>query len=60
MRPTRKIKCQICSWAGTRWYGSKGILVDPCPQCGSLVTYAALWRGDMPVTVDPKLGAKAA
>jgi len=60
MTPTRNTKCQICSWTGTRWYGSKGILVDPCPLCGRLVTYAAAWRGDQPVTPDLKLAAKAA
>ena len=61
MSPKRSVECQICDWKGTRWYGAKGILVDPCPRCSSRVTYAEAWRSDQPVTPDPKLMvAKAA
>lgn len=49
---TREIKCQKCSWAASRTYGANGILVDPCPECGSRVTYVRVWEGDMPVTPD--------
>ncbi|HXX18703.1 MAG TPA: hypothetical protein VEJ46_04825 [Candidatus Acidoferrum sp.] len=59
-QPKREVKCQICRWSGHRYYGAKGILVDPCPQCGSRVTYAAPQKGDMPATADPKLLAEAA
>jgi hypothetical protein len=50
--PSRAVKCQICSWKGIRKYGPDGILCDPCPECGRLVTYAAPWAGDPPVTQD--------
>lgn len=56
----REVKCQICAWRGPRYYGAKGILVDPCPQCGSRVTYASPHKGDMPVTADSKPLAEAA
>ena len=57
---TRTVKCQICNWRGVRCYGAKGILVDPCPACGSRVTYASVHKDDQPVTADPKLQAVAA
>jgi hypothetical protein len=50
--PSRAVKCQICSWKGIRKYGPDGILCDPCPECGRLVTYGAPWAGDQPVTQD--------
>jgi hypothetical protein len=49
--PTRPVKCQICPWTGTRYYGANGILCEPCP-CGHRVTYATAWDGDQPVTPD--------
>ena len=55
MPAIRKIKCQICDFKETRCSGLNGVLVDPCPKCGSRVTYAAHFDGDMPVILDPKL-----
>jgi NAD-dependent SIR2 family protein deacetylase len=48
--PSRQVKCQKCEWKAIRRYGANGILVDPCPLCGSRVNYAAVWKGDQPVT----------
>lgn len=48
--PTRDVKCQICDFTETRYFGSKGILVDPCPECGARMTYAMQWAGDQSVT----------
>lgn len=58
-RPNRKVKCQVCSFSEVRWYG-EGILVAPCPKCGSRMTYAVWQPGDQPVKPDPKLAAVAA
>ncbi len=54
----REVKCQICSWRENRTNSPKGCLVDPCPECGSRVTYATHQDGDQPVTPDPQLGQK--
>lgn len=58
-QPSREVKCQICPWRERRFFG-KGILVKPCPECGSRVTFATLMLGDAAVTPDPKLKVKAA
>jgi len=50
----REVKCQICDWKGSRYFGS-GLLVKACPECGSRTTFASPHVGDMPVTPDPKL-----
>jgi hypothetical protein len=50
--PTRLVKCQICPWQGTRHYGAKGILCEPCPDCGHRVAYAVAQDGDQLVTPD--------
>jgi hypothetical protein len=42
-----------------RFFG-KGLLVKPCPECGSRVTFAEVVSGDQPVTLDLKLMSKAA
>lgn len=52
MSPTRAVKCQKCVWKGVRRYGPDGILSQPCPVCGRLVTYADQFSGDQPVTQD--------
>jgi hypothetical protein len=52
---SRMVKCQCCPYQSRRWYGEKGILVDPCPRCGSRMTYYEHWKGDQPVTKDEKL-----
>jgi hypothetical protein len=57
--PCREAKCQLCTYRHRRFYG-KGLLAKPCPECGSRVTFAAPWPGDMPVTLDPKVIARAA
>jgi len=57
--PRREVKCQICPWTAPRYYG-KGLLVKPCPECGSRVTFAEHWPGDSPVTPDPQILVKAA
>jgi len=57
--PTRAIACQVCPWRGTRYFG-KGILVEPCPVCGSRVRFAVAMPSDPAVTIDIKLIAKAA
>jgi len=53
--PSRAVKCQVCPYHETRYYGGKGILVDPCPKCGCRMTYATPYPGDQPVTPDPSL-----
>ena len=53
-QPSREVKCQICPWRERRFFG-RGILVKPCPECGSRMTFASSMFGDMPVTPDPKL-----
>jgi hypothetical protein len=50
--PVRDVKCQKCSWQGTRRYGADGILCEPCPECGRLVTYAVVHADDQPITTD--------
>jgi hypothetical protein len=50
----RKVKCQLCDYCAVRWYGAKGILVDPCPLCGSRMTYSEYRKGDQPVTQETK------
>jgi len=50
----REVKCQVCDWKGSRYFGS-GLLVKPCPMCGGRTTFAARQVGDMPVTSDPRL-----
>ena len=50
----RKVKCQICSWQGLRYFGT-GLLVRPCPECGSRTTFATPQLGDQPVTSDSGL-----
>jgi hypothetical protein len=50
----RDIKCQICERKGKRYCGT-GLLVKPCPECGSLTTFAIWMLGDQLVTPDPKL-----
>jgi hypothetical protein len=57
--PTRGVKCQICPYTKQRFFG-RGLLVKPCPDCGSRMTFAQPWLGDFPVTPDPKLVLKAA
>jgi hypothetical protein len=57
---TRAVKCQCCPWWKSRAYGARGILVNPCPECGSRVEYAATYAGEQPVSLGPKLMAKAA
>ena len=57
--PRRAVRCQICAWVGTRWYGS-GILVKPCPERGSRVKCAKSWPEEVPATLDGKLMGKAA
>lgn len=52
MAGTRKVKCQRCSWVTQRAFGSDGVLVAPCPECGARVTYTDAWDGDRPVTAD--------
>ena len=49
---TREVKCQKCSWSAWRAFGSDGILVAPCPECGARVTYAHAQDADRPVTPD--------
>jgi hypothetical protein len=44
----------------TAAFRSKGLLVKPCPECGSRVTFAESMAGDQPVTLDLRLLAKAA
>lgn len=56
--PKRWIKCQICPWSASRYFGS-GLLIKPCPKCGSRVTFKDSWLGDQPVTPDPKLVGRA-
>jgi hypothetical protein len=55
-QPSREVKCQICPWSERRYFG-KGVLVKPCPDCGSRVTFAMVMVGDAPVTPEPKLAA---
>jgi len=57
--PSREVRCQICTYRHRRFFG-KGLLVKPCPECGSRVTFAEIVPGDQPVTLDLKLMAKAA
>jgi DNA-directed RNA polymerase subunit RPC12/RpoP len=57
--PSREVKCQICSYRHRRFFG-KGLLVRPCPVCGSRVTFAVAMPGDPPVTPDATLTARAA
>ena len=59
-QPSRSVKCQICPWRAARYFGARGILVAPCPVCGSRVTYEKPWPSDAPVTLDPKLRVQAA
>jgi hypothetical protein len=51
MAPSRAVKCQICSWQGTRTYGAIGILAEPCPA-GHRCTYAIIHPDDSPVLAD--------
>jgi hypothetical protein len=51
MVPSRAVKCQICSWQGTRTYGAIGILAEPCPA-GHRCTYAIIHPDDSPVLAD--------
>jgi len=57
--PSREVRCQLCPYRHRRFFG-KGLLVKPCPECGSRVTFAEIVPRDQPVTPDPKLMAKAA
>jgi hypothetical protein len=59
MTAKRAVKCQICQWRALRCFG-KGLLVAPCPECGSRVTFAEHFVGDPPVTLDAKLRESAA
>src|SRR6267378_3668909 len=52
--PTREVKCQICAFKQRKRFG-RGLLVKPCPECGSRVTFAVPILGDMPVTPEPSL-----
>jgi hypothetical protein len=45
MSASRAVKCTVCPWIDNRACG-RGILIDPCPQCGSKVWYETLWYGD--------------
>jgi hypothetical protein len=47
MSASRAVKCTVCPWIDNRACG-RGILIDPCPQCGSKVWYETLWYGDCP------------
>jgi hypothetical protein len=57
--PSRGVSCQVCTWTGTRWHG-RGMLVKPCPECGSRIKFTVAWKGELPATPDPKLMARAA
>jgi hypothetical protein len=57
--PSRGVSCQTCPWAGTRWNGS-GMLVKPCPECGSRVMFTIPWKGEVPATPEPLLISRAA
>jgi hypothetical protein len=52
--PSRGVSCQICPWSGTRWYG-KGMLVKPCPECGSRVKFTVEWKGELPANAGPEV-----
>ncbi len=56
---SREVRCQVCTYRHRRFFG-KGLLVKPCPECGSRVTFAVAMQGDQPVTLDLKVMAKAA
>lgn len=51
----RSVKCQICGYLEDR--GSP-CLAKSCPKCGSRMKYATHWKGDQPVTPDPRLKRK--
>ena len=57
--PSREVRCQVCTYRHRRFFG-KGLLVKPCPKCGSRVRFAVAMPGDQPVTPDLKLIPKAA
>lgn len=59
MAATRAVKCQICHWQDKRSFG-RGLLVKPCPACGSRIQFAEPWPGDPPATLDPKLALREA
>ena len=49
--PTRDVKCQACDFRERRYFGSQGLLVDPCPKCGARMTYSEHWNSDQAVTM---------
>lgn len=58
--PHRHVQCRICSWNAYRTYSGRGILCAPCPKCGGPVQYAAVSKGDPPVTTDRKIACAGA
>jgi hypothetical protein len=43
----RNVKCTRCPWTKFRCFG-KGVLVEPCPECGAKVWFEELWTGEKP------------
>jgi len=43
----RNVNCTQCPWTKFRCFG-KGVLVEPCPECGARVWFAELWMGEKP------------
>jgi hypothetical protein len=50
--PSREVRCQMCTFRQRRRFG-RGLLVKPCTECGSRVTFAVPMAGDQPVTPSP-------